>query len=160
MKYLLVGALAVLGGVLGAYLTKAPEVLDFGATTARTTITNPWTFASTTRSGSTGTDIVRMNTGFCNIRASAATIAASSTATVECNGGTTSNVALTGVTAGDKVFLLPATTTPTTFGGIRILGASASSTAGSITARIYNGTGTTFTWTAAASTSLQYWVTK
>ena len=155
MKYLLGGALAILGGVIGAHLVQV-EYMGFGATTARTTITNPWTFGSTTRMGSSGTDIERFNSGFCNIRSSSNTITASSTATVDCAGGSLGNTALTGVTAGDKVFLMFATTTSTTFGGLKISGVSASSTSGYITAKIYNGTGTTFTWSAAASTSLQY----
>ena len=47
MKYLAIILLAVVSGYAGAYL---PQVipLKFGATTARTTVTNPWTFTSTT----------------------------------------------------------------------------------------------------------------
>ena len=159
MKLILSIVLAVSGGLLGAYLFTHSEQL-FGATIARTTQTNPWTFASTTKTNASGTEITRINTGFCNIRSASITISASSTQQVECQGGTASQVALTGVTAGDKVFVFPATTTPTTFGGLRILGASASSTAGSITMQVYNATGAAFTWTALSTTSLQYWVVK
>lgn len=159
MKLILLACASVACGMLGAYLFTFSEPM-FGAVIARTTITNPWTFASTTKASSTGNEITRINFGFCNIRSHTTTIAASSTQQVECNGGTTSNVALTGVTAADKVFILPATTTPTTFEGLHILGASASSTAGSITLLVYNGTGASYAWTAAATTSLQYWVVK
>lgn len=158
MKYLLVIFLSLAGGVLGGYLVDQVPAINhvLGATTARTTITNPWIFASTTQSGTSGTPVSRLNTGFCNIRSHTTTIAASSTQTVECNAGTGSNVALTGVTAGDTILIGMPTTTPTTFGGLKVVGASASSTAGSITLILFNGTGGTFTWTAAASTSLPY----
>lgn len=163
MKYLLIILLSLAGGAVGGYLV-APQVPAvnniLGSTIARTTITNPWTFASTTRNGSTGTDIVRTNSGFCNIRSHATTIAASTTQTVECNAGTTSNVALTGVTAADRVLLGQGTTTSTVFAGLQIRGVSASSTSGSITVIVFNGTGGTFTWSSTASTSWPYWVVK
>ena|SRR3990167_4323525 len=47
MKYLLVFVLAVAGGVGGAYVFVQGGAL-LGATTARTTITSPWTFSATT----------------------------------------------------------------------------------------------------------------
>lgn len=93
----------------------------------------------------------------CYIRASSQTIAASSTVQVDCQataGAGTS--ALNGVQAGDRVFVTMGTTSPTTFLGLQVLGASASSTAGYITLNVLNGTGDTFTWTAAASSSVQY----
>lgn len=106
--------------------------------------------------GSSGTASTNLAFGTCNINAAATTIAASSTVTVDCGSGSNGRTALTGVQAADTVFLHLATTTPTTFGGLRILGYSASSTTGYLTALIYNETGATFTWTAAASSSLQW----
>ena len=47
VKYLSVFILAIVGGILGSYLFTHSEQL-FGATTARTTITNPWIFSATT----------------------------------------------------------------------------------------------------------------
>lgn len=98
------------------------------------------------------------NFGTCYVQASSITIAASSTATVDCQAGTTgTQSALTGVSTNDNVSVQFSTTTPTTFQGLTVLGASASSTAGYITMKVYNGTGTTFTWIASASTT-QYHV--
>lgn len=111
---------------------------------------------STFKLGANGTTESRINSGFCNIQASGTTIAASSTKVVDCGAGTTGGTALTGVTAGDRCFLGQSTTTPATSNGLIIAGASASSTAGFITAVLSNLTGATFTWTAAASTSLPY----
>jgi len=48
MKNFLFFVLAVAGGMLGAYTFKTVVEPLFGATTARTTITNPWTFSATT----------------------------------------------------------------------------------------------------------------
>ncbi len=58
MDYLKLGICAILAGAIGglAVYFLAPQEQEFGATTARTTITNPWTFqqdatfSSTTRS--------------------------------------------------------------------------------------------------------------
>lgn len=108
--------------------------------------------------GSTGTQINGVNFGTCYIQANATTIAASSTATVDCQSATNgTQTALTGIATNDTVNTWFSTTTPTTFGGggvgLRILGSSASSTAGFITMLVFNGTGNTFTWTSAASTT-------
>lgn len=51
MKYLAILILSVTGGLFGGYYSHS--TVDavrhvFGATTARTTITNPWTFSATT----------------------------------------------------------------------------------------------------------------
>lgn len=48
MKHLPLILLSVAGGIVGAYLFSAAPDLRLGATVARTTITNPWTFSSTT----------------------------------------------------------------------------------------------------------------
>jgi hypothetical protein len=119
----------------------------------------------------TGTTIARINTGQCFIKPYATTIAASSTAVVDCQAtaavgsitGTTA--ALAGVTLGDNVVATLSTTTAgvaAASGGIVITGASASTTAGYITETISNLSGTTFTWpvNAAASGTESYIVTK
>lgn len=118
----------------------------------------PAIFSGNLTTGTSGTVISRINTGFCTIQASGTTITASSTKTVDCQASTTgTQSALTGVTAGDKCFLGEATTSPTTGQGLSVVGASASSTSGYITANIANLTGGTFTWTSTASSSWPYY---
>ena len=109
--------------------------------------------------GTSGTSIERANYGTCDIFDVSTTITASSTNQVTCNGdGTTaSGSTLTGITAGDICFLQAPTTTPTTLSGLNLNGANASTTSGVIHGFITNQTGTTFTWTAAASSSWQYY---
>ncbi len=104
--------------------------------------------------GPTGTKVNQTNSGFCYIQAYAATIAASSTAAVDCQaraavGGltTASTTALAGVKFGDSVTAnLSTTTAGSTFMGLQLIGVSASTTAGYISFRVANLTGTTFTW--------------
>lgn len=110
--------------------------------------------------GAMGDTLNQANFGFCNLKPSITTIAASSTVAVDCGGSANGSTALNGVIAGSVVQLQFSTTTPTTFEGIGIQGVSASSTSGFITALVYNGTGATFTWTAAATSSLQYEVVR
>lgn len=155
--------------VVSSFFGGAPS---FGATTARTTITNPWTFSQAVTHGSTGTAISRINTGTCYIQAYATTIAASSTVAVDCQataavgGITTANdVALTGVTFGDFVVGNLSTTTAAAGGafmGIIANGVSASTTAGYLSVRITNLSGTTFTWptTGTATGTISYFVAK
>jgi len=145
----------------------------------RTTVGNPWTFSgAVTHSGamtigSSGTAMTRVNTGTCYILAYSATIAASTTATVTCQGtaaiwnlNQVLATTLTGVANGDFVLAQLSTTTArvasSVFGGLVIEGASASSTAGYITLRVYNNTGATFTWplTGNATGTVSYIVTK
>ncbi len=118
---------------------------------------------------SSSTRVGRVNTGTCYILAYAATIAASTTAKVDCqataaiyNTNTSRAVALTGVTAGDFVQASLATSTAgTTSNGLVISGASASTTAGYIELYVTNFTGGTFTWpiTGAATGTASYLVT-
>lgn len=120
--------------------------------------------------GCNGTAISRLNKGTCYIQPYATTIAASSTAAVECQataatgGVTTANdTALTGVTSGDAVFVTFATSTAITAGGGAgapfVVGAVASSTAGYIHV-ILGNMGQTYTWptTGTASGTMTYWV--
>lgn len=116
--------------------------------------------------GTTGTPFTHLNNGTCYIQPYAATIAASSSASVDCQatqatGGLTTakDTALTGVFSGDTVIgTLGSTTAGTTFGGLDLLYTAASSTNGYITFEVFNQTGTTYTWstTAAASGTATY----
>lgn len=126
-------------------------------TTGNTTLAS--STATTLKVGQVGTGHTRINSGTCNIHAGVNTISASSSVQVDCQSGTGTQTALSNLpawAAGDKTFLSFASSTPTTIQGLIINGASASTTAGFITAIISNHTGTTFTWTALASSTLQY----
>lgn len=106
--------------------------------------------------GINGTPLGTVNFGKCAILAYATTIAASTTATVDCSttgriGGT-----LTGITSTDNVMAMATTSLSTTYLGVRIVSANASTTAGYITLKIWNGTGKTFTWTGTASSTIAY----
>jgi hypothetical protein len=107
------------------------------------------------RVGTSGTYNGRYDAGTCIIWAASNTIAATSTATIECTSNGTETGLLTGVSNGDAVFVTLSTSTPSVslFGGLQVLGASASSTTGTIVLKVFNATGNTFTWTAAASST-------
>lgn len=109
--------------------------------------------------GSNGTLLTQYNAGTC-VAKDTATIAASTTKQVDCGGGYNGATALSGVSAPAIVQFTSTTSMPTTYAGLVVLGASASSTAGFITLNIYNGTGATFTWTNTASSSFAYTVLK
>lgn len=101
------------------------------------------------------------NFGTCSAHVSATTLAASSTTQIDCQAGTGGTLsALSGITYGDKIVMSMASTTVGTGSnagaGLIIRAVDASSTAGVISMQIYNGTGATFTWTAAASSSFRY----
>lgn len=124
-----------------AYLVIAPFVGGhaFGALD-RTTIGNPWTFtntvtlSSTLKIGTNGATITELNTTSCNLSNADTSVAATSTGYVYC--------AITGVASGDVVFAQLATTTANAaFGGWSIYSAKASTTAGFVDIRLYNGTG-------------------
>jgi hypothetical protein len=107
--------------------------------------------------GSDGTVLAGIKSGSCTIWAGATTIVASSTAQVECQGGTGGGItAISGVTSDSICSLQNASSTSTLFGGIVVGGVSASSTSGTIVARIANFTGATFTWNATASSSAKW----
>jgi hypothetical protein len=106
-----------------------------------------------------GTAVNRLNIGTCYIAPYAATISASSTVSVDCQGtlawnalGTSSATsALTGVSSGDAVQITLSTTTAgSTVAGLKLGGASASTTSGHIELRVTNLTGTTYTWSTTA----------
>lgn len=108
--------------------------------------------------GTNGTKLAAIKTGSCTIWDDSTTIAASTTGQVECQSATTGALTsgLTGVTADSICSVRVASSTNTTIGGVFPVGVSASSTAGSIVVGLYNQTGTTFTWSAAASSSSQW----
>jgi hypothetical protein len=126
---------------------------------------NHKTFLQGFQVGSAGTSIPRVNVGICYLQPYAATITATSTVSVECQGtavintpALTNTSALRGVSSGDKVSVMLSTATVgTVVNGLHIAGATASTTrAGYITLRVTNLTGGTFTWpigTAATGTA-------
>lgn len=94
----------------------------------------------------TGTAVSQINAGDCVITSSANTIAATSSATVEC--------AATGARFGDNVSITVSTSSSVSlFGGLVVAGQSASATNDVIILKLFNQTGATFTWTALASTT-------
>lgn len=103
------------------------------------------------------TQINELNVGICYIRPYAATIAATSTALVDCQATAAWDAngmsALTGIAYGDWVNVTLASTTSSTFGGVHVSGASASSTAGYIQLRLSNLTGAAFTWPTSGTAS-------
>jgi hypothetical protein len=149
----------------GGFFTNL-DIKAGGTITAVTSLISSGTF----QLSSTGTTLNRINAGTCYVLPYATTIAASTTAAVDCqataliyNTNTTRAVALAGVTAGDNVVANFATSTAaSTFGSISISGASASTTPGYITLLVENLTGTTYTWpvTGTASGTASYIVTK
>ncbi len=113
------------------------------------------TFTSTVQFGSSGTALTQIKKGTCTIFAYATTIAASSTGNVDCQAGVAALTSLGDVLKTDLVFIQMPTSTPTTSNGMQYY-ASASSTSGFISLRVINNTGTTFTWTSQASSSIPY----
>lgn len=142
-----------------------PEVKEFvGATGTRfpnglsTNTTSPAVgqlLTTTLQVSSTGTSVAGLNHGTCYIAPYAATIAASTTVAVDCQGtalwSQNGTSALTGVALNDFVQVQLSTTTAAIAPhlGISLIGASASTTAGHIQLHISNGTGATFTWPTA-----------
>lgn len=108
--------------------------------------------------GSNGTSLAAIKTGSCTIWAPATTIAASTTQQIVCQSATDGSLTsgLTGVTADSICQLTMASSTNTTSNSLVIAGVSASSTPGSIVARLSNFVGTTFTWSAVASSSTKW----
>ena len=106
--------------------------------------------------GANGSALTNEVFGSCTIFAYATTIAATSTGDVDCQAGASALTAIAGIKMGDAVFASLSTSTPTTVGGLVLESVSASTTSGYIHMKILNLTGTTFTWTAAASSSVKF----
>lgn len=171
MEYLKI----ILGSIVGGLVLLVGSVLlshtgtAFGAVNpSLTTLSNPYSFtnsqtnggvlvASSTLTGNkigqVGNKMLGLNFGTCflNLGNAPASFAASTTINVDCQASNmlatsaTAQSALQGITAGDKVFVAEATTTPTLGFGLIIQGQSASSTAGYISLKLYNGTGAAYT---------------
>ncbi len=112
---------------------------------------------------SSGTRVAGMNFGTCYIHPYATTIAASTTAQVDCqataNFAAGPGSALSGITASDVIQAdLGTSTVGTLYGGLSLRTAMGSTTAGYITLFVQNDTGGTYTWsiTANASGTAQY----
>jgi len=159
--------LIVLGLIISLFGSASPGVPSLGGNEL-TKVTNTYQFnnrvtltasstARTFKIGETGTQVTRVNVGTCYMRPYAATIAATSTALVDCQGtaawDANGTSALAGVTAGDFVVVSAATTTESTLAGLHVIAASASTTPGFIQLRVSNLTGTTFTWSTSATAS-------
>lgn len=135
----------------GGFATNLPAT--FASTSSMTGST---TISGGLKVGSSGTSVNNKVTGVCTVWSSATTIAATSSAAVVCQSATDGSLTsgLTGVNSRAIVDIRMGSSTNTTVGGLIITGnVSASSTPGSILFRLYNATGATFTWTAAASSS-------
>jgi hypothetical protein len=81
MKNFLFVLVALAGGILGAYLFQQIPALSLGATTARTTITNPWTFSATTTFSGKSVLVTSANTATSTVAAGCYEFYATSTAT-------------------------------------------------------------------------------
>lgn len=106
--------------------------------------------------GANGTSVNQISFGACTIWAPANTIAASSSQQIVCQGGTAGITPIAGISANANCDLVEASSTSVISNGLGIFGVSASSTAGTIVANISNLTGTTYTWSATASSSNQW----
>ncbi len=162
--------------VFGASGTRFPNGLSTDTTspnagevrTGDLVVTDDVDVAGDIQINSAGTAITRINTGLCYVKAYATTIAASTTALVDCQGKTDvgsitgATTALAGVTVLDATMVDLATSTSNgVFGGLQLIGASASTTAGHIQLQLFNATGGTFTWptTGTATGTASYIVT-
>lgn len=103
------------------------------------------TFAGGTKIGSSGTQLTQVLTATCSLIGNAS-VTASTTAAFDC--------AVAGAVSGDKVFAQAATSSPS-YMGFLITGASASTTSGFVTLKIFNGNATAVVPNSiASSTSL------
>ncbi len=156
-----VAVVAIVIAIIGCFTPGAQQAVQKAGQIYDTFTGDYFVAARGMTTGANGTAITRLNVGQCYIQPYAATIAASSTASVDCQanpatgGLTTANdTNLKGVSFGDNVLATLSTTTAGTLqGGIDIIGVSASTTAGRIVLTLANTTGTTFTWPTTGSAS-------
>lgn len=107
--------------------------------------------------GVNGNSINQISFGACTIWTGATTIAATSSQQIVCQGATNGTIAaIANIPANSNCDLVAASSTSILSGGLVISGVSASSTAGTIVANLSNFTGTTFTWSATASSSAKW----
>lgn len=151
------GLIVFAGGMVFTHATSNTAGLGASVAANVTTVSNPWRFLGGFTWGTNGTNINAVKTGSCTIWDDQTTITASTTDQVVCQSATDGSIGtITGITTDSVCSLTMASSTNTTALGLDIQGASASSTAGTIVARLANFTGTTFTWAAAASSSAQW----
>lgn len=107
--------------------------------------------------GTSGTAIDGVKVGECFAWSPANTIAGTTTQNISCTGASGALTAISGIGASDDCQLWATTTVmASSFGVVDVVASNASSTAGTIFATLYNGTGGTATWTNTASTSFKY----
>ena len=158
------GALTVSGiSTLGGNGTASTTVDASGNTSIVGTlgVTGLSTLTGGAKVGASGSTLNQIVKGTCSLYSGSGitTIAATSTLNLDCqaNGGVGVASPITGIASGDTVFIQTPTSFPAgVFTGLRVLGATASSTTGYIQVALYNGTGATYTLTSAATSSLQY----
>lgn len=137
-NYIFVGVAGLLlGALMGALVfSSQPEPTEQTDELGGylTTKTNPHYFSSTVKVGTNGSTITELKANTCNLANADTSIAATSTGYVYC--------AITGVASGDLTLVQLSTTTANAlFGGWTIQSSKASTTAGMIDVRLYNGTG-------------------
>ncbi len=157
MHKIVTGVLVVIALLIG-YAVFSGSVSFGGANATGPAHEQLETFKQGLQISQRGTMIAGVVTGSCNIWAPANTIAATSSQQVECQRSTTGTISrITGITADSICTLQTASSTSVLSGGLIVGGVSASSSVvnqqGSIVARLVNLTGTTFTWSATASSS-------
>jgi len=152
----------------GGYNSEKPLKTTGDASFSSTTI-------STFKGGQTGTQQTRQNTGTCYLAPSSATIAATTTIVIPCQGTAAWHAsgisAIVGVTSGDNVIAMLSTTTASggvggtaavRGRGLRLDACTASTTSGYFDCSIDNLTGGTYTWpqTGTASGTASFFITK
>lgn len=132
---------------IGSFLShpSATEVRSTGSVTTGTAFPHGVTIGAP---ASSPTNMANVIFGACSLIASSFTVAASSTAGMDC--------AVPGTVATDGVFAQFATSTTIGSGGWSIRGASASSTAGFITISVANGTGASGILPASIASTTKY----
>lgn len=138
-------------GVLTSFQDDGTAIFNGAVTLASTLATT-----GSIKVGASGSTVSGFNFGSCAIWANATTIAASTTKQVDCSSTGRSGGTLAGITAAQEILAMATTSISTKFGGVQVVAAHASSTAGYITLKLYNATGAAFTWTGAASSTIQY----
>lgn len=141
-------------GAIGSATNFYSIVLDSSLTAVG--ITNTGTITQ----GSSGNAVTQYNFGKCAIWANAQTIAASTTKNVDCSSTGRAGGTLTGITSTSNVIVTATSSLSSTYLGVRILSARASTTAGYITLSLKNLTGTTFTWSGTSSSTIAYQAVK
>lgn len=143
----------------GGYYSTLGITTTGDVSAAAGTFTGAVALTSTFQLGSAGTALSELKSGTCTIFAYATTIAASSSAQVDCSGGA-ALTAISGIQSGDRIFASLASTTSSAGMGLNIEWVAASTTAGYITMMINNATGAVFTWASTASSSIPYLVVR